>query len=143
MHKRKTWKELTSNFVPDEFAGLYLPDGRKQRPDLLLSHGLGQIVYDEISLWIFGWSSCLHWIVHIPILLLRRDRGGVHAIHLDHWKRNTRFTWHKITSSIQLKLNVTTKPPLVLLELNETLCLLKTYIRKFYKRKNSFKAIFL
>lgn len=92
--KKNTWKELTSNFVPDEFAGLNLPDGRKQRPDLLLSHGLGQIIYDEISLWIFGWSSCLHRVVHIPILLLRRNRGGVHAIHLDHWKRNKIFTWH-------------------------------------------------
>lgn len=44
-HWRKLKRNgLTCNFVPDELAGLDLPDGRKKRPDLFLSHGLGQIV---------------------------------------------------------------------------------------------------
>ncbi len=41
-------QRLTCDLVPDELAALHLPDGGEERPDLLLGHGLRQIVDDEV-----------------------------------------------------------------------------------------------
>ncbi len=40
---------LAGDLVPDELAGLHLADGGEERPDLLLGHGLGEVVDDQVG----------------------------------------------------------------------------------------------
>lgn len=45
-----TLSQLTSDFVPDEFAGFHLSDWGEEGADLLLRHRLRQIVDNEVRL---------------------------------------------------------------------------------------------
>lgn len=40
----------TCDLVPDELAALHLTNGGEEGADFLLSHGLGQVVDDEVGL---------------------------------------------------------------------------------------------
>lgn len=75
--------QLTCDLISNEFAGLHLPDGGEERPDLLLGHRLGQVVDDEVGLRVLGRGARLHRVVHVSVLL-RGNRGRVHSVHRDH-----------------------------------------------------------
>jgi hypothetical protein len=45
--------QLTCDFVPDEFTALNFTNGGEEGADLLLSHGLGQVVDDQVGLGLF------------------------------------------------------------------------------------------
>lgn len=83
---------LTSHFVSDEFAGLDFADGGKEGPDLLLSHGLGQVVDDEIRLTVLrslrrvgrprrshAAVPAVHQAAVVAVCLCRRR---VHSVHV-------------------------------------------------------------
>lgn len=63
---------FTCDLVSDELARLHLPYGREERADLLLRHGLRQVVDDQVGLRVLAPAA--------PVLLAAATLHSVHEV---------------------------------------------------------------
>ena len=69
---------LTCCLVTDQFAALNFPNTREEGANVVLGHGLGKVVHDEVGLRVLVGLQGLHGSLRATILL---DCGGLHAHH--------------------------------------------------------------
>jgi len=68
---------LAGHFIPDQLAALHLSDGREKRADFLnLSHGLREIVYDQVGFSVVFYQiwTC-HAVLHHLVLCRKLFEG--------------------------------------------------------------------